>query len=103
MSGPTPFTESMVLGALGDVLDPELGLDIVSLGLVYGVAVTSEGVEVTYTLTSPGCPLGEHIAAEIVAGASSVPGVGGVRPRLVFSPPWSPEMIDEDARFALGY
>jgi metal-sulfur cluster biosynthetic enzyme len=103
MSGPTPFTESMVLGALSDVLDPELGLDIVSLGLVYDVAVIDEGIEVTYTLTSPGCPLGKQIATEIIAAATSIPGVGRVRPRLVFSPPWSPEMIDEDVRFALGY
>ncbi|MQA76331.1 MAG: DUF59 domain-containing protein [Solirubrobacterales bacterium] len=93
----------MVLAALGEVIDSELGLDIVSLGLVYDVDGSDDGIVVTYTLTSPGCPLGEQIAAEIVAAAGSVPGAGRVRPRLVFSPPWSPEMVDEDARFALGY
>lgn len=103
MSGPAPIVETMVLAALGEVIDPELGLDIVSLGLVYEVETTAEGVEVTYTLTSPGCPLGEQIARDIVAAAGAGPGADPVRPRLVFSPRWSPEMVDEDARFALGY
>jgi metal-sulfur cluster biosynthetic enzyme len=98
-----PIVETLVLAALGDVLDPELGLDIVSLGLVYDIDSTAEGVDVTYTLTSPGCPLGEQIAADIVAAAGAVPGADPVRPHLVFSPRWSPEMVEEDARFALGY
>ena len=103
MSGPAPIVETMVLAALGEVIDPELGLDIVSLGLVYEVEATADDVEITYTLTSPGCPLGEQIETEIIALAGAVPGAESVRPRLVFSPRWSPEMVDDDARFALGY
>lgn len=95
--------DSVVLAALSEVIDPELGLDIVSLGLVYGIEDEGDAVAVTYTLTSPGCPLGDEIAARIVEEVGAVARGTRVEPRLVFSPPWTPERISEDARFALGY
>jgi metal-sulfur cluster biosynthetic enzyme len=95
--------DSVVLAALSEVIDPELGLDIVSLGLVYGIEDDADSITVTYTLTSPGCPLGDEIAARIVEEVSSVARGTRVEPRLVFSPPWTLDRISEDARFALGY
>lgn len=104
MAAPTPED---VYEALENVIDPELGLDFVELGLIYDVSVEeAEGgaeVYVTYSLTSPGCPIGPQIADQIKEFAIELDGVGKVFPKLVFSPPWTPEMMSEDARFALGY
>jgi metal-sulfur cluster biosynthetic enzyme len=96
------FTESDVRGALSTVEDPELGLDIVSLGLVYGVEIAAGSVRVVYSLTSMGCPIGPMIDAEIRAAVGRVEGVESVETELVFDPPWSPEKMSDDARFLLG-
>ncbi len=95
--------DSVVLAALSEVIDPELGLDIVTLGLVYGIENEGDSIAVTYTLTAPGCPLGDEIASRIVEEVGAVAKATRVEPRLVFSPPWTPDRISEDARFALGY
>jgi metal-sulfur cluster biosynthetic enzyme len=89
--------------ALAAVEDPELGLDIVSLGLVYEVDVVGERARVTYTLTSMGCPLGAVIEQDIEAAALGVDGVERVDTELIFDPPWSPDRMTEDARLALGF
>ena len=96
------LTDSDVRGALSTVEDPELGLDIVSLGLVYGVEVEAGAVRVVYSLTSMGCPIGPMIDAEIRAAVGRVVGVESVETELVFDPPWSPEKMSDDARFLLG-
>jgi metal-sulfur cluster biosynthetic enzyme len=96
------FTEDDVRGALSTVEDPELGLDIVSLGLVYGIEVDTGAVRVVYSLTSMGCPIGPMIDAEIRAAVGRVEGVESVETELVFDPPWSPEKMSDDARFLLG-
>lgn len=102
-------TPEIVYEALEQVIDPELGLDFVELGLIYDVVVDqpegSEGyeVQITYSLTSPGCPIGPQIADMIKKYAIELEGVDKVFPNLVFSPPWTPEMMSEDAKFALGY
>lgn len=102
-AAPTPaLSEYEVLSALTAVIDPELGLDIVSLGLVYEVAIDETDVRITHTLTSPGCPLGAEIAAGMVAEVEVVAGGRAVEPVLVFSPPWGPERMSEDVKFALG-
>jgi metal-sulfur cluster biosynthetic enzyme len=88
--------------ALSDVVDPELGIDIVSLGLVYNVDVIGTRAFVRYTLTSMGCPIGPLLAQEISAVAGSVDGVEEAQAELVFDPPWSPDRMNEDARMALG-
>jgi metal-sulfur cluster biosynthetic enzyme len=89
--------------ALTNVIDPELGLDFVELGLVYEVEVDGGEVYVTFTLTSPGCPIGPQVTEQIEEFVSELDGVEGVYPKMVFSPPWTPEMMSEDAKFALGF
>jgi metal-sulfur cluster biosynthetic enzyme len=93
-----------VTDALRDVIDPELGLDFVELGLIYGVEADPQGVvRVTYTLTSPGCPIGPQVAEQIEEFVSDVDGVTAVESEMTFSPPWTPERMSEDAKFALGF
>ena len=92
-----------VTDVLRDVIDPELGLDFVELGLIYDVEVEGPAVRVTYTLTSPGCPIGPQVSEQIEEYVSELNGVEQVEPVMTFSPPWSPERMSEDAKFALGF
>ena len=85
------------------MIDPELGLDFVELGLVYDVAIDAGAVNVTFTLTTPACPIGPQVSEQMVEFVSEVPGVTEVIPNMVFTPPWTPERMSEDAKFALGY
>ena len=96
-------TEEDVYEALEEVIDPELGLDFVSLGLVYDVEVEGSDVHVTFTLTSPGCPIGPQVSEQMKEFVSELDGVVNVYPKMTFSPPWSPENMSDDAKFALGY
>ncbi len=96
-------TEDDVLEALEEVIDPELGLDFVSLGLVYDVEVGGGEVFVTFTLTTPACPIGPQVSEQMREFVGDLPGVSSVHPKMVFDPPWSPEMMSEDAKFALGF
>lgn len=97
------LTEDDVLEALEEVIDPELGLDFVSLGLVYDVEIEGEEVFVTFTLTTPACPIGPQVSEQMKEFVGDLPGVSAVHPKMVFDPPWSPEMMTEDAKFALGF
>jgi metal-sulfur cluster biosynthetic enzyme len=92
-----------VLDVLRNVLDPELGINIVDLGLVYGVQVEGDTVHITYTLTTMGCPIGPLIEAEMKQFLSGVEGIGTVEAEMVLRPPWSPEMMSEEAKAALGF
>ncbi len=89
--------------ALRDVIDPELGLDFVELGLIYDVEIEDGTVRVTYTLTSPGCPIGPQVSEQIEEFVSELAGVDAVHPTMTFSPPWTPDRMSEDAKFALGF
>jgi metal-sulfur cluster biosynthetic enzyme len=89
--------------ALTNVIDPELGLDFVELGLVYQIEVEGEDVFVTFTLTSPGCPIGPQVSEQMEEFVSELDGVSRVYPKMVFTPPWTPDMMSEEAKFALGY
>jgi metal-sulfur cluster biosynthetic enzyme len=96
-------TKEQVLEALRSVFDPELGINVVDLGLVYDVTIDDQGgVDVQYTLTTMGCPIGPLIEDQIRAFTAPVPGVTDVRPEMVLRPPWSPEMMSEEAKAALG-
>ena len=99
------LAEADVYDALEEVIDPELGLDFVSLGLIYDVEIESEGKEiyVTFSLTTPGCPIGPQVTEQIKEFVGDLEGVDSVHPKLVFDPPWSPELMTEDAKFALGF
>ena len=92
-----------VQDALSNVIDPELGLDFVELGLVYEVEVDGGDVNVTFTLTSPGCPIGPQVTEQIKEYVGELDGVENVTATMTFSPPWTPDMMSEDAKFALGY
>jgi metal-sulfur cluster biosynthetic enzyme len=96
-------SEGEVLEALSNVIDPELGLDFVELGLIYGVEVTDGDVRVTFTLTTPGCPIGPQVTEQIEEFVGEVEGVKSVESEMVFTPAWSPERMSEDAKFALGF
>jgi len=89
--------------ALTNVIDPELGLDFVELGLIYGIEVEGGDVHVTFTLTSPGCPIGPQVSEQIEEFVSELDGVQSVESTMVFTPPWTPERMSEDAKFALGF
>ncbi len=92
-----------VTDALREVIDPELGLDFVELGLIYDVEVQDSSVHVTYTLTSPGCPIGPQVSEQIQEFVGELDGVQDVQATMTFSPPWTPERMSEDAKFALGF
>jgi metal-sulfur cluster biosynthetic enzyme len=96
-------TEEHVFDALRVVEDPELGMDIVDLGLVYDVKVDGPKVHVTYSLTSMGCPVGPMIEEQIRDVLASLEGVEEATAELTFTPPWSPELMSEDAKFVLGF
>src|SRR5919202_833283 len=95
-------TKDEVVEALRQVEDPELGMDIVDLGLLYDVEIQGAKAKVTYSLTSMGCPVGPMIAEDIDRVAREVPGVEDVEAELTFDPPWTPDRMSEDAKFILG-
>ena len=95
--------EERVRQALMQVFDPELGINIVDLGLVYEIDVHDNGdVDIQYSLTTMGCPIGPMIEDQMRAFLAPIDGIGEVRPDLVFRPAWSPEMMSEEAKAALG-
>jgi metal-sulfur cluster biosynthetic enzyme len=102
-TAPLKVTEEDVMDALANVIDPELGLDFVELGLIYGVEIEGANVRVTFTLTTPGCPIGPQVSDQITEFVGELDGVDSVESEMVFMPPWSPEMMSEDAKFALGF
>jgi metal-sulfur cluster biosynthetic enzyme len=92
-----------VVEALRQVEDPELGMDIVDLGLLYEVEVEGPKARITYSLTSMGCPAGPLIAQDIDRAALEVPGVEEVELDLTFDPPWTPDRMSDDAKYSLGF
>jgi metal-sulfur cluster biosynthetic enzyme len=97
-------TKEAVFEALRRVEDPELGMDIVDLGLVYEVEVAEPNVKVVHTLTSMGCPAGPMIQEDIVTTVrASFPEVAEVELELTWDPPWTPDLMSDDAKFILGF
>jgi len=102
-TGAAPLTEERVRQALTQVYDPELGINIVDLGLVYEIDLHDNGdVDIRYSLTTMGCPIGPLIEDQIRAFLAPIDGLGEVRPELVFRPAWSPEMMSDEAKASLG-
>jgi metal-sulfur cluster biosynthetic enzyme len=96
-------TREEVVDALRVVEDPELGMDIVELGLLYDVEVEGEKVHVTYSLTSMGCPVGPLLEQQIRETVEGMEGVEEVESELTWEPPWTPEKMSDDAKFILGF
>ncbi len=101
--GDPEILKEQIIEALKNVLDPELGINIVDLGLVYGLDIQGNSVHVTYTLTTMGCPIGPLIEAEMKQFLSGVEGIDQVEAEMVLRPPWTPEMMSEEAKAALGF
>ncbi len=99
----SPVSEYLLLTALRSCYDPEIPANIVDLGLVYGVIARGDAVRVSMTLTSPGCPMGEQVRAEVIEALLAVPGVATAEVELVYRPPWTPERMSKAARAALGW
>lgn len=95
--------EETVRKALRTVKDPEVGMNIVDLGLVYTIEVDASGVKVQMTLTSPGCPVGPQLLEESEQAVRDVDGVEDVTVELVWEPYWTPERIDPKVRSFLGF
>jgi metal-sulfur cluster biosynthetic enzyme len=89
--------------ALTNVIDPELGLDFVELGLIYDIEVDQGEVFVSFTLTSPGCPIGPQVAEQVEEFVGELDGVTAVHPKMTFTPAWTPDRMSEEAKFALGF
>ena len=99
-----PLSEDQVRLALRRVKDPEVGLNIVDLGLIYDVGISPDGaVHIEYTLTTMGCPIGPLIEQQMQSLLAGIPGVTSLEAEMVIRPPWSPEMMSEEAKAALGY
>jgi len=92
-----------VLRALGAVIDPEVGIDVVSLGLVYAIGIDDGAVRIDLTMTTPACPLGEQIAGVAERRVAALEGVRSAEVRLVWEPAWTPERMSEAARRELGW
>jgi len=96
-------TKDQVMNALREVYDPELGLNIVDLGLVYGVDINEGNVQVTMTLTTPGCPLHNTMAYGAEMAVRRLPGVESAEVQVVWEPRWTPARMSEEARRQLGW
>jgi metal-sulfur cluster biosynthetic enzyme len=96
-------SQEQVLEKLRECLDPELGLNIVDLGLIYGVNIEGSRVNVLMTMTTPACPLDSYFTKDITSKLKSVKGVSDVSVELTFEPPWSPSKMSDEGRDLLGF
>lgn len=99
----TDDVHALALAALHEVLDPELGMNVVDLGLVYGLEVEAGRVNVRLTMTTPACPLGEQIVRDAEERIRACAGVTEVHVELVWDPPWSPARMSASAKETLGW
>ena len=101
MATETGITEGQVLEELRQVVDPELGINLVDLGLVYGVAIEGADVRVKMTLTTPGCPMHDSLVKGAERAVARIPGIASIHVELVWDPPWNPNMISPDGMAAM--
>lgn len=97
------ITKELVLQKLSEVVDPEIGLNIVEMGLIYSVEINDESVNVKMTLTAPGCPLQNTLVSIAKDSIQQLPGVKNVNIQIVWDPPWHPSMMSEEAKKKLGF
>ena len=97
-----PLNEQSVLNALRQVIDPEIGCNLVDLGLIYDIAITGAKVKVTMTLTTPGCPMHESLCQGVQMAVLNLEGIDDVDVDLVLDPPWHPSMMTEVGRAMTG-
>ena len=100
---PPQVTEQKVLEALSNVYDPEIPIDIVNLGLIYGVEIDGGNVRIEMTMTAPGCPVSGQIAGESRLLVEEIPGVESVDVEIVWDPPWDPSKMSEEAQQSLNF
>lgn len=95
-------TKEQIYEILGDIYDPEIPIDIVNLGLIYGVSIEDKKVNVNMTMTSPGCPSAHQLVTEARLLIEDLPDVEEANVEVVWDPPWTPEMMSEAAKESLG-
>ena len=98
----TAISEENIYSALRECYDPEIPVDIVSLGLVYGITIVDDWVGVKMTLTSPGCPASNSISQQVKERLKKVPGVGDADVRIVWQPEWNASRMSDEAKKKLG-
>ncbi|MGH7901810.1 MAG: metal-sulfur cluster assembly factor [Thermodesulfobacteriota bacterium] len=96
-------TEAKILEVLGDVYDPEIPIDIVNLGLIYGIEIQDGKVHIRMTMTAPGCPASGEIIAESKLLIEELPGVKSANIEVVWDPPWDPSRMSEEAKQSMGF
>jgi len=97
------ITKEIVMQKLSEVVDPEIGLNIVEMGLVYSVEINNDSVNIKMTLTAPGCPLQNTLVSIAKDAVQNIPGVKNVNIQIVWDPPWHPSMMSEEAKRKLGF
>jgi len=95
-------TVEEVYSAVGEVLDPDLGLPILDLGLIYRVDVVEDRVEIDFTLTSPACPVGDLLLEDLQETVKARTDASNVIATIVWDPPWSKDMMSEELKLTLG-
>ena len=95
-------TEETVFEAVKEIIDPEVGINIVDMGLIYGVDINEDTVDITMTLTSPGCPAGGQLVNGTQHVTQQLEGVDEMNVNVVWTPRWTPEMMSEEAKDELG-
>jgi FeS assembly SUF system protein len=101
---PAPFQSSTVIDVLKSIFDPEIPVDIYELGLIYEVKITDDGfVHIEMTLTSPNCPVAESLPADVEEKVGKIDGATGAKVTIVFDPPWTQDMMSEEAKLELGF
>ncbi|MEB3751461.1 metal-sulfur cluster assembly factor [Geobacillus sp. FSL W8-0032] len=93
----------LAIHQLKTVIDPELGINVVDLGLIYRLQIQDGQIDVLMTLTTPGCPLHDSIAGGVKRALEQIDGIHDVRVQLTWNPPWTPERMSEEALRQLGY
>ena len=101
-SSSSELTQENILKVLSEVYDPEIPIDIVNLGLIYGIDIDGSKVNIRMTMTAPGCPASTQIAGESKMLVEEMPGVESVEIELVWDPPWDPSRMSEEAQQSMG-